>query len=1080
MNTIKLSTSNFSSRLENLDDVDVRDPATDKRVLVYNNTEGFYKDDTKVSTDVALTANSDYLLPTQKAVKTYIGAIAGTTHEPTGFSAANRAASTLSFDNITRTFTIGGVFTYNINYVPYNSTGATKIISNLEGIHYIYFDGATLSETTVFGPEIFRDYCYVASIYWDATTPAHIYLGDERHEFMPWQEHWLHHNTVGTMYMTGLTLETFVIGDGSLDAHAEFGVSAGSIIDEDLTTTITAKVAGTYIYHVYHKLGAAGNWRAGAAVLAPILIGGTGLMQWNEYTGGAWQLTEVVSGRYALVHIFATNDYSATRSIIAVMGQATYINLPQAREGAATEANTLSTTQLPMEEMLLIGTIIYQTAIAYTNLWKSRVVQNDLGTNYVDWRVKTISPSSSPESHSNLSNLDNDDHVQYAILDTDRTSATNTSLTVVNLESTGYVNVPLTSAYKINSINVLSTKNTSNVCVGPNSDGAIITAVENVMIGSGSGQNTTSGSYNLYLGFESGKTPTTAQYNTCVGYKTGTAMTNASNNALLGNQAGAALTTGGYNVMVGSAPGVQTTTATDIIAIGRDAGRVNNVTGQIYIGKDCGKLEVAGTNNTAVGYGALANATSSNNTIYGYNAGNAITTGVANCLVGVDAGKLTTTGGYNTIVGNGSLNTNISGTNNTAVGYNNMTLCTESNNTLVGVGVMNAGTTANQNVGVGNLSLAALTTGDQNTAVGYGAGDTITTGSNSVCIGKNSDVSAVAAAQQVAIGYNATAQGDYYAQIGETGVASQSAKCRFRSQDMCLETWRDTNTRYAYIDGTGNMCKGTQDVSTTSDVQFNTVNITGKLTVGGLIDPTGLQLDPVAANPGNAHTLWIDSGDSNKMKKAAATVVLGPTTSVDNTIPKFDSTDGNVLQTTGVTVDDSNNITGVALITPTSISLTNTINEFSTDGTLGGNSDSAVPTEKAVKTYVDGEVLGISSGTHVTSWSGNWADAQPGSITYYAVDKIVSIRIPTVLAAGNGSTSTYIENTVALPAAIRPNDQYNFVIGGTDNNVKVFAYGYINHATGLIRIWKDVGGSNWTATSSQHGIDQFQLTYFTS
>lgn len=33
------------------------------------------------------------------------------------------------------------------------------------------------------------------------------------------------------------------------------------------------------------------------------------------------------------------------------------------------------------------------------------------------------------------------------------------------------------------------------------------------------------------------------------------------------------------------------------------------------------------------------------------------------------------------------------------------------------------------------------------------------------------------------------------------------------------------------------------------------------------------------------------------------------------------------------------------------------INEFSTDGTLGDNSDMAVPTEKAVKTYVDTAVL---------------------------------------------------------------------------------------------------------------------------
>ena len=35
-----------------------------------------------------------------------------------------------------------------------------------------------------------------------------------------------------------------------------------------------------------------------------------------------------------------------------------------------------------------------------------------------------------------------------------------------------------------------------------------------------------------------------------------------------------------------------------------------------------------------------------------------------------------------------------------------------------------------------------------------------------------------------------------------------------------------------------------------------------------------------------------------------------------------------------------------------------TINEFSTDGTLGGNSDDAVPTEKATKTYIDAQIAG--------------------------------------------------------------------------------------------------------------------------
>jgi hypothetical protein len=38
------------------------------------------------------------------------------------------------------------------------------------------------------------------------------------------------------------------------------------------------------------------------------------------------------------------------------------------------------------------------------------------------------------------------------------------------------------------------------------------------------------------------------------------------------------------------------------------------------------------------------------------------------------------------------------------------------------------------------------------------------------------------------------------------------------------------------------------------------------------------------------------------------------------------------------------------------------INEFSTDGTLAGNSDNALPTEKAVKTYVDAAGSGVPSG----------------------------------------------------------------------------------------------------------------------
>jgi len=55
------------------------------------------------------------------------------------------------------------------------------------------------------------------------------------------------------------------------------------------------------------------------------------------------------------------------------------------------------------------------------------------------------------------------------------------------------------------------------------------------------------------------------------------------------------------------------------------------------------------------------------------------------------------------------------------------------------------------------------------------------------------------------------------------------------------------------------------------------VTIPGKLTVTGLIDPTGLELTPVAANPGGtaANTLWLDSGAGNALKHGANRVMTG-------------------------------------------------------------------------------------------------------------------------------------------------------------------------------------------------------------
>ncbi|MDD4986341.1 MAG: glycosyl hydrolase family 28-related protein, partial [Dehalococcoidales bacterium] len=124
--------------------------------------------------------------------------------------------------------------------------------------------------------------------------------------------------------------------------------------------------------------------------------------------------------------------------------------------------------------------------------------------------------------------------------------------------------------------------------------------------------------------------------------------------------------------------------------------------------------------------------------------------------------------------------------------------------------------------------------------------------------------------------------------------------------------------------------------------------------------------------------------------------VTGPASSTDNAIARFDGTGGKTLQNSSVTIDDTGNLTigtGAAGVDYTltfngednDITITwledegilnftgylrmnglQEISEFSTDGTMAGNSDTAVPTEKAVKTYVDNNAPGGDDDFHNT------------------------------------------------------------------------------------------------------------------
>lgn len=333
--------------------------------------------------------------------------------------------STISFaDGTPGVFTIEPAvtsFDYYADGVLYTKSSAQNInIPDVEGLHYVYFDDGVLTTSTTFDTAMILTHALVAVLYWDLTNQQAIIVADERHgRDMDCASHLALHRTIGTAYVSGLALGN-ITADGAGDdpSHTTLSVADGIIADEDIDHTITdgspQTLSAIAEIPMFYRLGASGAWRRIAATNYAVTPTGTGRAAWNEYTGGAWQLTEIADGKFVLSHIFATGDI--THPIIGIVGQADYGNIPAARTGATEEINNLLLGPLSslLAEIRPIGTVIFQTNDTYTSGVHSRIRTNDEGDDYVDWRTSGLTGASSTTDHGDLAGLDDDDH-PYAV-----------------------------------------------------------------------------------------------------------------------------------------------------------------------------------------------------------------------------------------------------------------------------------------------------------------------------------------------------------------------------------------------------------------------------------------------------------------------------------------------------------------------------------------------------------------------------------------------------------------------------------------------------------------------------------------
>lgn len=313
----------------------------------------------------------------------------------------------LSFTDGSRTLTVtpSGTYYYWIQGVKYSfSTPQDVIITDTEGLWYIYFVGSTLTASQTPWDNGDDSICFVAYVYWNATANEHIFLGYELHTWvMSVATHAHFHETMGTMYHTGLALTD--------NANGTLDMSPGSVHDEDNDITIIDSAGSDYFEQdlspiqipIYYLDGASADVKKvynGTSNTYYVYQDGSGNPYWNEFTGGVWTLSSYSSNYYGCYWIIATNDID--EPIIAIMGQ----GAPHPLTGTAQDNNPI--------ESLNMGSMLQEFKILY------RVTVRNIGTPYTtteieDFRATSIVPGSGfvADDHGQLAGLLDPDHPQY-------------------------------------------------------------------------------------------------------------------------------------------------------------------------------------------------------------------------------------------------------------------------------------------------------------------------------------------------------------------------------------------------------------------------------------------------------------------------------------------------------------------------------------------------------------------------------------------------------------------------------------------------------------------------------------------
>lgn len=297
------------------------------------------------------------------------------TLDPSGFIDPTQV--TVTYDGTTRKITLTGTYIAvwkNFRVKELTNGWVSDAHPATTNVHFLYYNGSSFVWSTT--PWSF-DMLMIASVYYDGVNNIAL---REVHSVMPWQAHRELHQTIGTYLQTGADLSGYVLASTTA-ANRRPLVSAATIIDEDLPTTIAAIT--TESYSRFFLSGAA---VANYAFAQTDIVSASGARPfYNQFSSPNWVQTQMSSNAYQAVWLIAipvTSDANSQRyRYLWVQGQSESTTLSTINALTPADVN-LNGLVLNTAELVFVAKVIIQYVGSPTNNWRITSVTKLTGSRY--------------------------------------------------------------------------------------------------------------------------------------------------------------------------------------------------------------------------------------------------------------------------------------------------------------------------------------------------------------------------------------------------------------------------------------------------------------------------------------------------------------------------------------------------------------------------------------------------------------------------------------------------------------------------------------------------------------------------